>query len=82
MKMDGLVIKADSTDEMEDLANAIGNAVIIMYHVIDAKRDIGDDVKELERQCDLVRKFEDLLFKLADERSEWEKRRRENEECE
>lgn len=75
MKMDGLVIKADSTDEMEDLANAIGNSVIIMYHVIDAKEDIGDDVTELKRQCDLVRKFEDLLFKLADDRNEWEKKR-------
>lgn len=73
MKLKGLVIKTDGPNEMEDVANAIGNAAIIMYHMIDAKCDIGDDVIELKRQCDLVRKFEDMLFKLADRTNELNK---------
>lgn len=66
MKIEGLVIKTADSGEMEDVANAIGNAAIMMSRVIETMKDIGNDVGDLDRQLEMVLKIEDLLFKLAE----------------
>jgi hypothetical protein len=63
----GMKIKIESTGEAENLANAVGNAVIIMAGVLNLKRELGEDNGDLDQQLGIVNELSDELFKIAEE---------------
>jgi len=52
-------------EKMEELANAVGNAAIALYHLIETKKEMGEKVEHLEAQQKMVADLSGALFDVV-----------------